>query len=258
MPQLRPPRKGAGDKKHTMSHTIFPCAWRGFPGRAAWAMRWHEPRRFRPRLSSLRPARAGRAGFDLGGRRALVLRGPNGVGQVDAAAGDRGPVARGERADRARRHGAGQRSRRLGRADRLHGHLDAIKPQLSVGENLRFWAALLGAETGAVERALAAFGLAAHRRSGGAGLLGRAEAPARARAADARAPAAVAARRADGVARRRDDPPLCRARAEHCAAGGLALIATHVDLGLPDAGVLTLAPPRPGASPPIRSSPGRA
>ena len=37
------------------------------------------------------------------------------------------------------------------------GHLDAVKPQLSVGENIGFWAALLGGDGMA---ALAAFGLA--------------------------------------------------------------------------------------------------
>lgn len=46
---------------------------------------------------------------------------------------------------------------------RLHyvGHLEAVKPVLTAAENLAFWAGLQGAGGGAVETALACFGLAA-------------------------------------------------------------------------------------------------
>lgn len=45
---------------------------------------------------------------------------------------------------------------------RLHyvGHLDAVKPALTVGENLRFWAALSGGQENESDVALARFGLA--------------------------------------------------------------------------------------------------
>lgn len=39
------------------------------------------------------------------------------------------------------------------------GHLDAVKPSLSVGENLRFWARFLGGRGGPIEPALAAVDL---------------------------------------------------------------------------------------------------
>ncbi len=47
-------------------------------------------------------------------------------------------------------------------AEQAHyvGHQDALKPTLSVGENLRFWADYLGAATETIEPALEAVGLA--------------------------------------------------------------------------------------------------
>ncbi|MEJ2624615.1 MAG: heme ABC exporter ATP-binding protein CcmA [Pseudolabrys sp.] len=47
-------------------------------------------------------------------------------------------------------------------AEQVHylGHQDALKPALSVAENLRFWAAYLGNAVGDVERALEAVALA--------------------------------------------------------------------------------------------------
>ena len=41
------------------------------------------------------------------------------------------------------------------------GHLDAIKPSLSVGENLRFWSAFLGTAAGDLDQPLRAVGLEA-------------------------------------------------------------------------------------------------
>ncbi len=47
-------------------------------------------------------------------------------------------------------------------AERAHfiGHLDAVKPALTLAENLAFWAAMLGGASGETEPALAALGLA--------------------------------------------------------------------------------------------------
>lgn len=49
----------------------------------------------------------------------------------------------------------------LNLAEQAHylGHHDALKPSLSVGENLRFWATFLGASDAAVSAALEAIGL---------------------------------------------------------------------------------------------------
>lgn len=188
-----------------------------------------------------------RIGFDVADGCALVLRGPNGVGKSTLLRVIAGllPAAGG----RVALDGVAIEADCDGWAERIAyaGHLDAIKPQLTVAENLRFWAALHGAEVGAVGRALAAFGLAAIAE----------------RAAQV---CSAGQKRRLGLARlllvpRRlwllDEPTVsldvettrrfAGLIAEHCAAGGVALIATHVDLGLPDAGEFMLVPPRSDA-----------
>lgn len=120
------------------------------------------------------------------------------------------------------------------------GHLDAIKPQLTVAENLTFWARLF--EGGSIDNAVEQFSLAeiwdrpAHTCSAGQ-------------------------KRRLGLARlvvsNRDlwllDEPTVSLDVEttarfaqivkdHCAAGGMALIATHIDLGLDNRRTITLDP----------------
>ncbi len=120
------------------------------------------------------------------------------------------------------------------------GHLDAIKSQLTVAENLTFWAKLFG--DGSVDRAVELFSLSeiwdrpAHACSAGQ-------------------------KRRLGLARLvvsnrplwlLDEPTVSldvetTARfaeiiADHCAGGGMALIATHIDLGLTNPRELALAP----------------
>ena len=123
------------------------------------------------------------------------------------------------------------------------GHADGLKAMLTVGENLAFWAAVYG---GTVGVALAALNLVA--------LSDR-------RAADLSA----GQKRRLGLARvlvsgRRvwllDEPTVSLDAASvalfgavlrgHLAAGGSALIATHVDLGLPEARALDLTGFRAG------------
>ena len=120
------------------------------------------------------------------------------------------------------------------------GHLDAVKPALTVHQNLAHWAAIFG-DNGDVDAALAFFGLE--------------------RIADRPAAQCSAGqKRRLGLARLRimnrplwllDEPTVSldtdssalvagMVRA-HCATGGLALIATHIDLGLGDAAILDLA-----------------
>lgn len=118
------------------------------------------------------------------------------------------------------------------------GHLDAIKPQLTVAENLAFWSALFGG--GNVADALAALGLGAI-----------ADRPAHACSAGQKRRLGLA--RLMVVARRLwllDEPTVALDEAalqllrdavsSHCAAGGMAIIATHTGLGLPTAQTLTL------------------
>jgi len=112
------------------------------------------------------------------------------------------------------------------------GHLDALKPQLTVAENLGFWAALFGADAGAGARALERFGLTALAGLS-AGVLSAGQ---RRRLALARLTHFIGA----GAARPiwlLDEPDAAldaqgRAAlealvAEHMAAGGIAVAATH-------------------------------
>lgn len=171
-------------------------------------------------------------GFTLAPGRALLLRGPNGVGKSTLLRALAGllPIAGGA----ATLDGVDRRRDPEGFAERLAyaGHLDAVKPQLTVAENLRFWAAVFGGAPAAVDAALAALGLS-----------GIADRPAGA--------CSAGQKRRLGLARlllapRRlwllDEPTVsldaettaafAAIVAAHCAAGGMALIATHVDLGL--------------------------
>jgi heme exporter protein A len=101
-------------------------------------------------------------GFRLAAGEALLVTGPNGAGKSSLLRAIAGllPFATGEIAV------APEPGYRL--AERCHyiGHADALKPSLTVAENLGFWAALLGSGVGAgdletkVDGALAKLGLA--------------------------------------------------------------------------------------------------
>ncbi len=121
------------------------------------------------------------------------------------------------------------------------GHLDAIKPQLTVVENLHFWAALFGAEDAST--AMEAFELGAIS-----------DRPAHA--------CSAGQKRRLGLARLAlthnrplwllDEPTvsldtaasamLFRAVRIHCEAGGAAIIATHIPLDLPRVNEFRLTP----------------
>lgn len=167
--------------------------------------------------------------FTLAPTRALVLRGPNGIGKTTllrTVAGLQPAVA-------------GQISVG-GEAIAYAAHADGLKATLTVRENLAFWAAVYGAA--GVQAAIERMNLsdladrqAANLSAGQKRRLGLARLLVTGR------PVWVL-----------DEPTVSLDAASvqlfadvmrsHLAAGGAALIATHIDLGLAEAEVLDLAP----------------
>ncbi|KGJ04690.1 heme ABC exporter ATP-binding protein CcmA [Paracoccus sphaerophysae] len=167
--------------------------------------------------------------FDLAAGEALILRGPNGIGKTTLLRTVAGlqPATEGSiQADPD--------------AIAYAAHADGLKGALSVAENLRFWREVFGGP--AIDRAVAAMNLS--------DLVSR--------------PAAMLSagqKRRLGLARLLvtgrpvwvlDEPTVsldagsvalfADAVRAHLAQGGAALMATHIELGLPEARVLDLGP----------------
>lgn len=167
-------------------------------------------------------------GFVLEPGRALILRGPNGIGKTTllrTIAGLQPPV----------------NGTITGAEDRIAyaAHADGIKPTLTVTENLRFWARVFGA--GGIQPALEAFDLT-----------GLADRPAGSLSAGQKRRLGLARLLVTGRPVWVLDEPtvsldtravamFADAVRAQLAWGGSALIATHIDLGL-EAEVLDVTP----------------
>jgi len=169
--------------------------------------------------------------LSLGAGEALVLRGPNGVGKTTllrAIAGLQPPLAgRVEAAPESLVYA---------------GHADGIKAPLTVEENLRFWARVFG--TADISAALDAFRLAPlAARPAGALSAGQKRRLGLARLLVTGRPVwlldePTVSLDADSVAL------FAAAIRAHLAAGGAALMATHIDLGLAEARIMDISPCR--------------
>ena len=167
--------------------------------------------------------------FEIGPGQALVLKGPNGVGKTTLL-----------------RTVAGLQPPFKGEVDAPEeavayaAHSDGLKSMLSVEENLRFWAEVF-AQTD-IEKAIQAFDLADLRNR----LAGSLSAGQKRRLGLARL---LVTGRPIWVL---DEPTVsldtsavqlfAEAVRSHLAGGGLALLATHIDLGLSEARVLEVGP----------------
>jgi len=201
------------------------------------------PRLNGQKLSCFRGGRTVFAGlsFSVGGGEALVLRGPNGSGKstlLRIMAGLLRPISGTVRWDDAE---AGIHDDPDAHHRRIHyvGHADAVKPVLTVAENIAFWAGLRS-QTTDTEKAMRTLGIAALADIPGRFL----SAGQKRRVNLARILAAPAdlwlldepatALDKDAIAALRD------AVAEHRAGGGMVVASTHQDLDLDDAQVLNL------------------
>lgn len=169
--------------------------------------------------------------FSVGAGQALVLRGPNGSGKTTLL-----------------RTLAGLQPAVAGRLDlnpevvAYAAHADGLKSTLTVAENLTFWSQVYGGPSPSGAIAALDLGLLAGRRAG---------------------ELSAGQKRRLGLARLLvtgrplwllDEPTVSLDAAsvalfagvvrQHLASGGAAIIATHVDLGLPEAEVLDLTPYR--------------
>ncbi len=124
------------------------------------------------------------------------------------------------------------------------GHQDALKPSLSVGENLRFWSEFLGGLSSDVGEALAAVGLAALADLPAAYLsAGQRRRLSIARLLAVKRPIWLLDEPASTLDTTAQEQLVGLMRA-HLAGGGLILAATHSALGIDEAKELQLGEPQ--------------
>jgi len=189
-------------------------------------------------------------GFAVRAGEALIVVGPNGAGKSSLLRLIAGlvHVSRGRLALE-----GGDSELTVGEQAHYLGHLDALKPSLSVRENLDFWTSFLGGSTAETEPALAAVGLGAIADLPAAYL----SAGQRRRLSIARL---IAVRRPLWLL---DEPTsaldaaaqtaLAGLMARHLAEGGLILAATHGPIGLERPQELRLGIPSPSPHSPSKT-----
>ena len=178
--------------------------------------------------------------FEVRAGSALILRGPNGAGKTTllrTIAGFLPPAAGRVRVSSSKGDASVE--------GHLHymGHMNGIKPRLSVIENVSFWQRYYGGggDPEAAEAALDAFDLldladyrAAHLSQGQTRRLGLARLLAAPRAIWLLDEPSVSL---DAASTRR----LETAIAAHLASGGIAIVSTHLDLSVGEAAILELS-----------------
>jgi heme exporter protein A len=193
------------------------------------------------KLSVLRDARPvfAELSFAVEAGSSLIVRGPNGAGKTTLLRVLAGLLP--ASAGRLRVEG-GPAEASISELCHYVGHLNAIKPMLTVAENARFWQQFLGGGTPRVEAALAAFGLAALSEIPAAYL----SAGQKRRLTLARlllAPRAIWLLDEPAAALDQEaEAALGAAVTARLAEGGLVIAATHQPLDWPNARVLRLLP----------------
>lgn len=186
-------------------------------------------------------------GFEVGAGQAGVLRGPNGAGKSTLLRALAGllPMSSGDArlADDNLILSISADREEFSAQVAYAGHQDAVKPALSVRENLTSWAALYETPAHGVDPALVAFDLTSI-------------------ADTSAAYCSAGQKRRLGLARLLvmdrpvwllDEPTVsldaasvalfATAVSAHCADGGIALAATHIEIGLPAGPRIEIAPP---------------
>jgi heme exporter protein A len=193
-----------------------------------------------------------RINFSVDSGKALVLTGPNGAGKSSLLRVIAGLI---RPAEGSLTLEGGDTELNLGEQAHYVGHLDPLKPALTVTENLTFWASFLNGKAAPEHVGLAEQGLKA------VGLIDLAGLPAGYLSAGQRRRLSLA--RVLAVPRPiwlLDEPStaldaasqdrLRRLMQDHLSGGGVIVAATHGPLGLADAGELRLGTPWSGEAEP--------
>lgn len=171
-------------------------------------------------------------GFSVGGGEALLVTGRNGSGKSTLLRLVAGLV---QLAGGRLALTGGDPDQTIAEQAHYLGHLDALKPSLTVRENLRFWAAYLGATRPTLEMtdaALAAVGLGALAELPAAYLsAGQRRRLSIARLLAVTRPIWLLDEPTSALDREAQDT-LVRLMQEHLAGGGILVAATHVPIGL--------------------------